>query len=315
MFSHPTVPTGRRVDDPCPEPLVRSRVQRSDRPSEGLVVTPTPVVLVHGAWLHASSWTDWAKRFAGRGYAVTVPAWPDEAGTVAEARVDLSRLSGLGLDALTARVEEVVRSCAVPPVLVGHSVGGLVAQHLLGRGLVRAAVAIAPMPARGVPLPASQTRLWPMMSGDPANRYGVVPLLPPHFQHVYANTVGRDEAASLYERHVVQAPARLLAELGFDFPGANEARVDAPASASVDTGNSARGPLLLISGQEDRMVADEVTRSVYKLYGDSTAVTDLKQFADRGHSLVIDSGRREVADHVLGWLADQGVHPRTRETG
>ncbi|MEV5571347.1 alpha/beta hydrolase [Spirillospora sp. NPDC052269] len=201
----------------------------------------------------------------------------------------------------------------MPPVLIGHSVGGLIAQHLLGKGLGRAAVAIAPLPVDGVALPASQTRLWPMMSGDPADRYGVVPLLPPHFQHVYANTVGRDEAASLYDRHVVQAPARLLVELGFDFPGADEVDGTACASASVDTSNADRGPLLLVSGQEDRMVADEVTRSVYKLYGDSTAVTDLKQFADRGHSLVIDSGGRAVADHVLGWLADQGLGPRTRD--
>ncbi|MEV5571346.1 hypothetical protein AB0L06_14945 [Spirillospora sp. NPDC052269] len=72
-------------------------------------MTPTPVVLVHGAWLHVSSWTPWAEHLAGRGYAVTVPAWPDEADTVADARRDLSRLSGLGLDALTAHVETVVR--------------------------------------------------------------------------------------------------------------------------------------------------------------------------------------------------------------
>lgn len=52
---------------------------------------------------------------------------------------------------------------------------------------------------------------------------------------------------------------------------------------------------------------DVVTRAAYKLYGDSTAVTELKQYADRGHSLVVDNGWREIADDVLGWLARQRI--------
>ncbi|MFB7511271.1 hypothetical protein ACFC0P_49335, partial [Streptomyces broussonetiae] len=48
---------------------------------------------------------------------------------------------------------------------------------------------------------------------------------------------------------------------------------------------------------------------VYKQYGDSTAVTDLKQFADRAHSFVIDGGWRHVADYVLGRLDERGLRP------
>ena len=79
------------------------------------------------------------------------------------------------------------------------------------------------------------------------------------------------------------------------------------SQAKVDTDNDTRGPLLLISGTADHTVPDVVTRSTLKQYRDSTAVTELQQFAGRGHSLTIDNGWREVADAVLTWLAAQKV--------
>lgn len=74
------------------------------------------------------------------------------------------------------------------------------------------------------------------------------------------------------------------------------------SQAKVDTANNTRGPPLLISGTADHAVPDVVTRSTFKQYRDSTAVTELKQFEGRGHSLAIDSGWRQVADAVLAWL-------------
>jgi hypothetical protein len=126
------------------------------------------------------------------------------------------------------------------------------------------------------------------------------------FHQVFANTVAAEESERLYERYVVPAPYRLLADLGCG--GAVRSR-----RAVADVGNAGRGPLLLVSGQEDRLVPDSATRAVYKQYGDTTAVTDLKQFADRAHSLVIDSGWRFVADYVLGWLNERGIPARPTE--
>jgi alpha-beta hydrolase superfamily lysophospholipase len=221
-------------------------------------VNPTPVVFIHGAWLHASSWESWNERFSSFGFAVFAPGWPGEPATVGEARRHPEMLHELGLDALTDHYARIVRSFDTPPVIVGHSVGGLIAQHLLGTNAGRAAVAIAPAPVDHVTSPASGEP-WPV-SMD-AGR----------FRRLFANAVT--------ERAV------------------------------VDHGNTGRGPLLLISGQEDQLVPDHVTRAVYKLYSDSTATSSLKQFPDRAHSLVIDSGWRAVADYVLVWLAERGVRP------
>jgi alpha-beta hydrolase superfamily lysophospholipase len=141
-------------------------------------------------------------------------------------------------------------------------------------------VAVAPQPLSG------------MARGD---RPGFGRLPKPQFRDTVANTVGESEAEELYERYAVPAPGRLLNDL------------QGSASEAAVTADSARGPLLLVSGQEDRMVPDAATRAVYKRYGDSTATTDLKQFADRGHSLIVDSGWPEIADHVRTWLADHDI--------
>lgn len=229
-----------------------------------------------------SSWEGWTERFAAHGYDVHVPAEPPGV---------------FGLEELTARYEKTVRSQDRPPVLIGHSVGGLIARQLLDAGLGRAAVAIAPLPPL-VPL-----------SSDKAGTQseGYTQLLQPLFRHTIANAVGEEEAAQLYARYVVPAPRRLLIDLGLDDSMRSGGDMAMATGEGVVVDAATRGPLLLISGQEDRMVTDAVTRATYKLYGDSTAVTDLKQFADRGHSLVFDSGWPAVADYVLAWLAANGI--------
>ncbi|MEU6290931.1 alpha/beta hydrolase [Streptomyces sp. NPDC046988] len=264
----------------------------------------TPVVFIHGAWLHALSWEAWAERFASRGFLAFAPGWPGEGTTARDVRVSPEPIAGLDLAVLTEHYADIVRSFDVSPVIIGHSVGGLIAQHLIGADVGRAAVAIAAAPVNGVPLPRAVV--------PPAERRRAVDEAPPvalspeTFHRVFANTVTRAESDRLFERYAMPAPSRLLADLGC---------LDAARSplTGADTGNATRGPLLLMSGQEDRLVPDSVTRTVYKQYGDSTAVTDLKQFADRGHSLVIDGGWRFVADYVLGWLEERGVRGLVEE--
>lgn len=291
-------------------------------------MTRTPVVLIHGAWFHRTCWERWADRFTAHGYAVSAPGWPGEAATPALARRDPDALRDLGLAALTDHYAEVVRSFDIPPVLIGHSSGGLIAQQLLNADLGQAAVALAPVPVEGGP----QTGFRPVPGAvgvavaDEANDHGVgvgdgdgvgvgvgvgagdrgsVALTLTRFRDAVGNAIAEEEAEDLFEKYAVPAPRRLLADLGFDLQTAPATSWGAGNPA--DAAGIARGPLLLVSGQEDRLVEDAATRAVYKLYGDLAAVTDLKQFADRGHSLVFDSGWRTVADHVLAWLADNGA--------
>ncbi|MGW7256614.1 alpha/beta hydrolase [Streptomyces sp. NPDC054834] len=265
----------------------------------------TPVVLIHGLWLHSSSWHPWVELLHAEGFAPLAPGWPGEPDSVPGARSRPQAVARAGIDDVTEHYASLIKALPVQPVLIGHSFGGLIAQKLLGLGLGRAAVAIDPAPVKGVrPLPFTQLRSASPVLRNPANRSRAVSLTAAQFHYAFGNAIPRQESDALFEAYAVPAPGRPLFEAAF----ANFTR---QSPAAVDTGNTRRGPLLLMSGQRDHTVPDVVTRAAYKLYGDSTATTDLKQFPDRGHSLVVDQGWSAVADCALGWLARNGITGRS----
>ena len=188
-----------------------------------------------------------------------------------------------------------------PPVIVGHSFGGLIAEKLLGQGVGAAAVAIDPAQIKGVlPLPLAQLRAGFPALGNPTNLHRAVSLTAKEFRFGFGNALTPEESDELYERWTIPSPARPLFQ-------AAAANFSMHSEAKVDTDNSTRGPLLLISGLEDHTVPDVVTRSTLKQYRSSTAITELKQFEGRGHSLTIDRGWRDVADAVLALAVRQGA--------
>lgn len=120
------------------------------------------------------------------------------------------------------------------------------------------------------------------------------------FRFGFGNALPEAESDALFEKWTIPSPAKPL----FQAAVANFAL---HSEAQVNTKNDKRGPLLLISGTADHTVPDVVTQSTMKQYRHSTAVTELKQFEGRGHSLTVDSGWKEVADAVLGWLKEKGL--------
>jgi non-heme chloroperoxidase len=260
-----------------------------------------PVVFIHGLWLHASSWQPWVDLFRTKGYAPVAPGWPHEPATVALARANPAAVAGVGIDEVTAHYASIVGELDQAPVIIGHSFGGLITQKLLGMGLGRAGVAIDPAQIKGVkPLPFAQLRSGFPVLGSPGNRKKAVSLTAKQFRYGFGNAIDAGESDKLHERVTIPSPGRPLFEAAF-------ANFSKRSPAAVDTGRTSRGPLLLISGQEDHTVPDVITRATFKLYGDSKATTELKQFPGRGHSLGIDHGWQDVADYALTWLEQQGV--------
>lgn len=264
-----------------------------------MTAAPTPVVFIHGLWLHASSWQPWVELFRGHGYDPIAPGWPHEPATVAEAREHPELVANTSIDDATDHFAAIIAELPASPVIVGHSFGGLIAEKLLGQGIGRAGVAIDPAQIKGVlPLPLAQLRSGLPGLGNPANLHKAVSLTKGEFRFGFGNALSEEESDELYERWTIPSPARPLFQ-------AAAANFVLHSQAKVDTDNSSRGPLLLISGLADHTVPDVVTRSTFKQYRDSTAVTELQQFEGRGHSLTIDTGWKDVADAVLQWLKAQ----------
>ncbi|MFD3869858.1 alpha/beta hydrolase [Streptomyces sp. NPDC058623] len=261
----------------------------------------TPVIFIHGMWLHSTSWQGWADRFHDAGYEPLLPEWPGVPDTVTGARRLPEPQGGVGLADIAEAYTRVIRTLSAPPVLVGHCVGGFVAQHLLGEGLASAAVAIAPGRIKGVKTPApTQAKSAFAVLRDPGNIHRSVSLSREQFRYAFANAVSEADAEALFDAWTIPSPARPLFQLALgNFTPHSPAR--------VNTDNASRGPLLLMSGRLDHTIPDVLTRSTYKQYRHSPAVTEYQCFEDRGHSLVVDPGWPELATASLTWL---GTHAR-----
>jgi non-heme chloroperoxidase len=263
--------------------------------------TRTPVIFIHGLWLHAQSWKNWVDRFRESGYDPTAPSWPGVPDTVAEARAHPEGVARQGITEVADHYAQISRSLGAKPIVIGHSFGGLIAQNLLGRGLAAAAIAIDPAPIKGVlPLPLSALRVASVALKNPANWSRAVPLTAEEFRYGFANALSAEESADLYQRWTIPSPGRPLFQAAL-------ANFNPNSAAKVDTGNATRGPLLLTAGGKDHTVPPVMVRATLKLYRKSAAVTELKEFFDRGHSLTVDSGWREVADAVLAWLKGRAL--------
>jgi pimeloyl-ACP methyl ester carboxylesterase len=252
-----------------------------------------PVVFVHGLWLLPGSWRRWAEAFEEAGYIALTPGWPDDPASVAEANANPAVMAGKTVGQVADHFSTINSQLERKPVVVGHSFGGLLAQILAGRGQSHVTVAIDPAPFRGVlPLPLSALKAsWPVL-GNLANRHRAVPLSYEQFRFAFANAVSEDEAQALYREHAVPAPGAPLFQ-------AATANLNPWTQAQVDTLNQERGPLLVISGQKDNTVPWAVANAAYRQQLLNPGHTEIVEIPGRGHSLVIDSGWREVADTAL----------------
>jgi pimeloyl-ACP methyl ester carboxylesterase len=261
----------------------------------------TPVIFVHGLWLHADSWGPWVDLFREAGYEPQAPGWPGDAPTVEETRRQPDRVAGHGVEDVVRHYAGVIEGLGTKPIVIGHSFGGLIVQRLLGENLAAAAVGIDPAPPKGVLfLPPSALRVASVALKSPANRNRAVTLTKQQFRYGFGNAVSEQESDELYERWTIPSPGKPLFEAAL-------ASFTPSSPAKVDAKNASRGPLLLTSGGEDHTVPPAIVKQNLRLYRKSPAVTDVKEFPGKGHSLCIDSGWREVADAVLAWLREHSL--------
>jgi non-heme chloroperoxidase len=253
------------------------------------------VVFIHGLWIHASSWRPWMDFFKSEGYDSLNPGWPGDESTVEACRKNPEAIANRGVKEVADHFEKIISSLSSPPILIGHSFGGLLTQILLGRGIAAAAIAIDPAPIKGVwqlPLSALKSSL-PVLS-NPFNLKKAVSLSFPQFQYAFANAVPEAEARELYEKLTIPAPAKPLFQAAVASIAGSETK--------VNTSNVTRGPLLITGGEKDHIAPPILGRASAEKYNKSV-VTDFKLFSNRGHSLASDHGWKEIAEYSLNWLS------------
>ena len=261
----------------------------------------TPVVFVHGLWLHAESWNNWVQLFRDSGYQAVAASWPGDSETTEATRRNAGAVAGYGVTEIADHIAGQLKAFDGKPILIGHSFGGLLVQNLLGRDLATAGIAIDSAPFKGVPeLPFSALKSALPVLGNPLNFKRAVSLTEHQFRFGFTNAVPEQEAKDLYARYAMPAPGRPLFQ-------AATATFNPNSATKINVSNGTRGPLLLVSGEKDNTVPPVLVKSALKAYRNSPAVTEFKEFPGRGHSLTIDSGWRELAEYSLGWLKSKGL--------
>jgi pimeloyl-ACP methyl ester carboxylesterase len=254
------------------------------------------VVLIHGMWMTPRSWDDWVHHYEARGVKAVAPGWPGVKDPE-ETRRDPSALRGLRLTQIVDHYEQVIRGLDRPPIIIGHSFGGLTTQLLLNRGLGAAGVAIGTAPPKGIlVLPLSTLRSGFPALKNPFDRDGLCPLSVQQFQYRFTNTLGEADSKRIYDEQYI--------------PGSNRPFFDALSSpASVESGMATRPPLLLIAGSLDHISPISLNQKVLALQSKAPSATDLKTYNGRTHFMAGMDGWEEIADAALNWALEHQRAP------
>jgi pimeloyl-ACP methyl ester carboxylesterase len=261
------------------------------------------IVFIHGAWVTSACWDRMLPWFEARGYRCIAPAWPGKDRSVEAIRADPSPLRGVGIGEIVDHYATVIGGLDEPPILIGHSYGGLFTQLLLDRGLGAAGVAIDSAPPRGVwayeptALRALFGALTRYMLGNRIVRWSFA-----SFRYAFVHTLPLSEAQAAYDRYVVPETGRVFFQSAF-------ALLNPRSPARLDFGRGGRAPLLLIAGSKDRIVPAVINRRNQEAYRRSAARTDFREFPDRTHWIIAQQGWEEVAEAVASWLEGLGLGP------
>jgi pimeloyl-ACP methyl ester carboxylesterase len=254
------------------------------------------IVLIHGLWVTARSFEDWAAHYRQAGYEVLVPSYPVLEGEVEALRADPSPIERLTIEGTAAHFEAVIRDLPRPPIIIGHSFGGTLVQLMLDRGLGAAGVAIDSVPVKGVKVvPFTQVKAALPVLGHISTRHKAVPLTFEQFTYAFTNVSTEQESRRAYERYYVPGPGRIV----WDGVLAN---FSSHPATEVDFAKPDRAPPLFIAGGEDHLMPPVVNRSNYEHYlGRSDAIVAYQEFPGRSHYTIGQPGWQDVADHALSW--------------
>ena len=236
-----------------------------------------PVVLLHGAFADQDSFRGWVERLAASGHQAFAPARRGRVG------VGPDKAAGLTFEDYVKDTVAVVDTLDEPPVLVGHSLGALLAQRLAEQGRARAIVLIAPAPpamlsAQAVALPHFLPKMPRIMTGRP------FVMSPAACSALALNEMPRAQRPAVHA-HLTHESGKVYRSLML-----GTVRIDA---------RKVRVPVYVAAGTEDRIISTALAKKTAQHYG-----VEPRMHEGRGHWIIGEPGWESLVDDVASWLDD-----------
>jgi pimeloyl-ACP methyl ester carboxylesterase len=253
---------------------------------------PDTIFMIHGAWNGPWYWNNYKGFFEEQGYRCITPALrfhDAKPGAAPDSRLGETSLLDYAGD-----LEREIGELGERPILMGHSMGGLLSLILAARGLARKAVLLSPAPPAG-------TVVLPTLAGiRNISRVGLLSFgirsrpVRPSFEgsaHVLLNQMPSSEHRAIYDRFVFES-GRAFFEILFW-------RRDRGKAAKVDS-DRITCPLLCIVGGRDRITPASSVRRIAKRCG---SVATYREFPDHAHWVLAEPGWQNIAGSIADWLA------------
>jgi non-heme chloroperoxidase len=273
-------------------------------PSGSAPMKPT-IVLIHGLWMTPLCWEDWIAHYTKAGYSVIAPGWPGVDDRTPEAiRAEPGKLAGLTIHEIIDHYSAIIKALPTPPIIMGHSFGGLFTQILLSRGLGVAGVGLSPAQPSGVlALKWTTVKASFGVLGNPLTYNAAVPITESQFHYAFGNHLTEAESKPLYERYSIPSAAHVLWQGAI---GALKSADNEKVDGHVDFGKKDRAPLLMIAGTRDHVVPREIVEAEFTKYTHhkNDTVVEMKVFDERTHGIVNQKNWQEVADYALKWVEE-----------
>lgn len=254
------------------------------------------ILFIHGMFQNGKSWAKWVQLFEARGFNCSAPSWPLHEGDPADLRMNIpDGLGGLTLAEVIGTFETHCERSYEPPILVGHSVGGLVAQVLASRGLAHSAICISSVAPNNI-----VALDWHLMKNvasitNPLKGHQPYMMSPEGFHENFCNTMSSAESAAAYEATATHDSRQVLRDcLG--------------KTAHIDLSKS-HVPLLFVAGDSDHIIPSAVCRRNCEHYKGAESVTQFIEFPKRGHFICGEPGWEEIAGYCASWISDMASMP------
>jgi pimeloyl-ACP methyl ester carboxylesterase len=245
------------------------------------------IVMLHGASAGGWCFDKFREVFEGRGWTVHTP---DLIGHGKDKAGADQKLVGVGLAEYRADFAAVLDKLSPKPVILGHSMGAVLAQQLAASGLARALILVSPAPRAGIlPTSGSEKDLSQSLMGIPSFWKTVIN---PDFDlacFYSLNRVPKDQQRAVFDKF---GPESGLAYFEMFFW-----MLDAANAAAVDTG-AVGCPLLCLSGADDNLVSLATARATASPYRDA----QFWEEAGHGHMLVVEPGAEDIARRIAAWI-------------